>query len=275
MEIDVKGKYDQCFEANRARWNAMAKTHATSGFYDVPGFLAGNSSLREIERDRLGGLVKGKKLLHLQCHNGQDTLSWTRLGAEATGTDFSPEALTNARGFAKQTGLEARFIELNSMELPGPLAGEQFDFAVATWGVFPWLPDVSLIVNELAKLLKPGGALYIAEFHPVLEALDWDRFIFGYPYFNSGPTREELSLSYTGDLVAAKGMEEYFWNHSLSEFLNACLQAGLRIAAFEEYDYSPWNCFPNLVETGKDRYQFKGYEGKIPMAFELLAEKPA
>ena len=39
----------------------------------------------------------GKSLLHLHCHFGLDTLSFTRLGAEVTGVDFSEPAIEAAR----------------------------------------------------------------------------------------------------------------------------------------------------------------------------------
>ena len=67
-------------EMNRAGWDQRVKTHFESRFYDVEGFLAGNTSLREIELAELSD-VGGKRLLHLQCHFGMDTLSWSRQGA--------------------------------------------------------------------------------------------------------------------------------------------------------------------------------------------------
>ena len=79
-------------DMNRAAWNRRAKVHFESAFYDVPGFLAGNTSLREIELAELPD-VKGRRLLHLQCHFGLDTLSWARLGAHCTGVDISPVKL--------------------------------------------------------------------------------------------------------------------------------------------------------------------------------------
>ena len=62
------------FEMNRIGWDLRTPAHVESTFYDVDGFLAGNTSLREIELLELGE-VKGKSLLHLQCHFGLDTLS--------------------------------------------------------------------------------------------------------------------------------------------------------------------------------------------------------
>lgn len=80
------------FETNKATWNEKTKIHVESGMYDLEAFKNGASSLMPYELKALGD-VKGKSLLHLQCHFGQDTLSWSRLGANCVGVDISDEAL--------------------------------------------------------------------------------------------------------------------------------------------------------------------------------------
>src|SRR5262245_13971921 len=95
-------------KANRDRWDELTPIHARSGYYDLDGFKAGRSSLRSIEREELTD-VGGKSLLHLQCHFGQDTLSWARLGADVTGVDFSEQAITLARSLSRELGLAGRF----------------------------------------------------------------------------------------------------------------------------------------------------------------------
>ena len=82
-------------EVNRNSWNNKTEAHLASEFYDMDGFLAGNSSLNSIELALLGDL-KGKKVLHLQCHFGQDTISLNRLGAEVVGVDLSDKAIDKA-----------------------------------------------------------------------------------------------------------------------------------------------------------------------------------
>lgn len=70
--------------------------HLKSDFYDVEGFLKGESSLNDIELGLLGD-IKGKSILHLQCHFGQDTISLGRLGANVTGVDYPIKRLTMQR----------------------------------------------------------------------------------------------------------------------------------------------------------------------------------
>src|SRR5688572_811064 len=95
---------------NRSSWDARVPVHAASRFYDLPAFKAGESSLQAVERELVGD-VRGKSLLHLQCHFGMDTLSWARLGAQVTGVDFSGQAVTLARALADELHLPARFVE--------------------------------------------------------------------------------------------------------------------------------------------------------------------
>ena len=73
--------------------------------------------LHRVEVEELGD-VRGKSLLHLQCHFGLDTLSWARRGASVTGVDFSPKAIALARSLAVECGIAATFIESNVYQLP-------------------------------------------------------------------------------------------------------------------------------------------------------------
>ena len=84
--------YQKYFDANKEGWNKRTAVHKESSFYNVAEFKKGLSSLNKIELEEVGN-VKGKTLLHLQCHFGMDTLSWAREGALVTGVDISDEAI--------------------------------------------------------------------------------------------------------------------------------------------------------------------------------------
>ena len=94
------------FEANRKLWNEKTPVHLSSEMYDMEAFRAGKNTLMPADLAALGD-VKGKRLLHLQCHFGQDTLSWARLGADVTGVDLSDTAIEAARELSSELGLEA------------------------------------------------------------------------------------------------------------------------------------------------------------------------
>ena len=76
------------FEANKALWNKKTSIHKDSSFYNLKGFKNGDTVLTPIEISELVD-VKGKTMLHLQCHFGMDSLNWARLGAVVTGVDLS------------------------------------------------------------------------------------------------------------------------------------------------------------------------------------------
>ena len=116
-------------QANRRLWDAWTKIHEKSQFYDLEEFKAGCNTLKSIEIEELG-IVDGKSLLHLQCHFGQDSFSWARLGAKVTGVDFSDEAIQLAQDLAKDLDIRARFICADIYDLPDVL-DEQFDIEFA------------------------------------------------------------------------------------------------------------------------------------------------
>ena len=106
------------YEANRSLWEVWTAIHADGEFYDLAGFRQGGIRLRDEEIEAVGD-VRGKTLLHLQCHFGIDTLSWARLGATVTGADFSPAAIGLARELAADLGIDdAHFVESNLYDLP-------------------------------------------------------------------------------------------------------------------------------------------------------------
>jgi 2-polyprenyl-3-methyl-5-hydroxy-6-metoxy-1,4-benzoquinol methylase len=87
---------------NRANWDDRVPVHLASEFYDLDGFRSGASSLRPFEVAEAGD-VAGRRLVHLQCHVGLDTLSWARNGALVTGLDFSEPAIEAACRRSRRT----------------------------------------------------------------------------------------------------------------------------------------------------------------------------
>ncbi|RME95173.1 MAG: class I SAM-dependent methyltransferase [Bacteroidetes bacterium] len=257
--------------ANRAYWNTLAEQHFDSEFYNNNAFLSTQNSLNEIELALLGNDLSGQRVLHLQCHFGQDTLSLARLGAEVTGIDLSDVAIAKAYELAKRTGLKARFLESDVQRIDEVLGDEQFDLIFSSYGTIGWLPKVDRWAQLIAQYLSPGGRFVFAEFHPVVWMMAEDFTHVKYPYFNREVIYEEPIESYGGAQVGA-GQGNYSWNHDLGEVLGALLDAGLQLTHFSEYDYSPYDCFPGTVKSDKG-FQIKGLEGKLPMVYALEARK--
>ncbi|WP_026808874.1 class I SAM-dependent methyltransferase [Arenibacter latericius] len=255
---------------NRASWNNRVEAHLNSAFYDLDGFLNGKSSLNKIELDLLPD-VKGKSILHLQCHFGQDTISLSRLGAITTGVDLSDKAIEAAKKIATDTNSNATFICCDIYDLPKYL-NQQFDIVFTSYGTIGWLPDLMEWSKIVSQFLKPGGEFVFVEFHPTVWMFDDDFKKIAYNYFNSGAIIETEQGTYA-DKDAEIEQEYVMWNHSLSEVINNLILAGLEIKSFEEFDYSPYNCFNHTVEIEPGKFRIKHLENKIPMVYALVATK--
>ena len=127
----IMENYDQYFEANKELWNQRTAIHKDYSFYDVTGFKAGANVLTPVELTEVGS-VKGKSLLHLQCHFGLDTMSWSRLGAKCTGVDLSNEAIKLAKEINEELGLDAKFVCCNVYDLREHL-NEKFDIVFTSY----------------------------------------------------------------------------------------------------------------------------------------------
>jgi 2-polyprenyl-3-methyl-5-hydroxy-6-metoxy-1,4-benzoquinol methylase len=263
-------QYQQFFEANKELWNQRTVVHKDSSFYDVPAFINGKSSLNKIELDGLGD-VAGKKILHLQCHFGMDTLSLARMGAKVTGVDLSDTAIAEARKLNEELGLDVEFICCNVYDLKDHLK-EQFDIVFTSYGVIGWLPDLNKWANIISHYTKPGGFFYMAEFHPVVWMLDENFEKVKYYYHNQELIEIDSEGSYTDGSADVKG-KEYSWNHSISEVLNSLINHELQLSFFNEYSYSPYPCFNNIIQGADGNWRVKGLEDKIPVVYSLKANR--
>lgn len=257
-------------EINKKTWNEKTEVHVDSAFYDNENFINGKSSLNTIELELLGDIL-GKKILHLQCHFGQDTLSMARMEAIVTGVDLSNKAIETAQELNNKLNLNAQFICSDIYNLPNNLTGE-FDIVFTSYGTIGWLPDLDKWAKVITHFLKPNGKFIMADFHPVVWMYDNDFKDVFYSYFNIEPIIEEETGTY-GDRNAAIETKTITWNHPTSEVLNSLIQNGLQINSFNEYDYSPYNCFNETEEFEPGKFRIKHFGNKIPMVFSIEATK--
>ncbi|RMG79940.1 MAG: class I SAM-dependent methyltransferase [Bacteroidetes bacterium] len=262
------------FETNRKLWDAKTPIHLKAPMYKLEQFKKTKNGLEKIVLDALADQVAGHSMLHLQCHFGQDTLSFAHLGARVTGVDFSPEAIKTARRLARDLDLDARFILSNIYDLPQHL-DEQFDFVFTSYGTIVWLPDLTKWAQLINRYLKPGGTFYIAEFHPYFYTFNFENWQIEYPYFNPGTPFEDVETGTYADRSADIQLKEYFWCHALAETLQPLLDEGLVLKAFREFDYTPWDCFPGLRERAPGEFVIDKFSDlRLPYIFSFKMEKP-
>jgi len=251
---------------NKEAWDKRTKVHVDSKFYDVEAFKDGKTSLNTIELEQLGN-VEGKTLLHLQCHFGQDTLSWARQGAKVTGVDLSTEAIEQANKLNSSLKLDARFIAQDIYQF-GCENTEEFDFVFTSYGVLCWLHDLNHWAKIIASSLVAGGEFHLVEFHAFNDLLS------GYSYFPQADPDVEDEGTYTENCDGTKSTM-VTWAHSLSEIINALISADLTIESFKEYPYSPYNCFENLEHVTGKGFQMLHKGQHVPLLYSIKARKSA
>lgn len=283
--------FNEIHEANRLTWNAGTQAH-NSHKADQAAFLrSGGSTLYPEERGLLGDLA-GKKLVHLQCNSGQDTLCLSRLGAIATGVDISDTAIEFAARLSADSGIPAAFIREDVYDwLEGAAqSGECFDIAFSSYGAFCWLSDLNLWAKGIAAILKPGGRFVLVDFHPIATTHD-ENYVRVEPYFLDGRkmTRYETGISdyvaESGSALAPSGYLEgvknfqnpypaYEFTWTIADILTALIDAGLRLTAYREYPYMNGDrMFHDMQEApGKRMYPAPGVPS-LPLMFALRAEK--
>ena len=255
---------------NRANWDDRVPIHLASSFYDLAGFRAGVSSLRAFEPGEVGD-VRGRRLVHLQCHIGLDTLSWARRGARVSGLDFSAPAISAASSLAASLGLPARFVVSDVYDAVSAFGGERFDIVYTGIGALVWLPDVVGWARVVAGLLEPGGFVYLVEGHPFAQILDdASGRVVTRDYFSREPVVEDYPYSYT-DGPALEHTTEVEFQHGLGEIITALAEAGLRIEFVHEWDFEVFGRFDVLQRRDDGTYRLPAGQPRVPMLYSLRA----
>lgn len=269
----TSGGADEWLELNRLAWDERVPLHVGSAFYDTETFLAGRSSLRAFERDEVGA-VDGKTLLHLQCHFGQDTLSWAREGARVTGLDFSEPAVEQARRLATEAGIDAEFVVANVYDAAEAVGGRTFDVVYTGLGALVWLPDIARWAAACSSLVAPGGFLYLAEFHPIIDVFDDDELEVVEPYFGVEARRWDTPGSYVDHEAATEHNTTWEWTHPISEVVTALIEVGLRLEFLHEHPMTLWQRFPFLERRGDGTFHLPAGQPSLPMLYSLRAAQP-
>ena len=105
----------------------------------------------------------GSRVLDVACGTGNVSLPLARAGAVVTGVDIATNLLEQARGRAVEEDLSATFDEGDAEQLPYKDAS--FDAVVSMFGAM-FAPRPELVASELARVLRPGGLLGMANWNP-------------------------------------------------------------------------------------------------------------
>ncbi len=269
-EKQLTNKEEQQIEANKTAWGTLSKDH----YEHFKIKLADKDfKLNPMVEEELGN-VRGKKILHLQCNTGADSILLARKGAIVTGVDLVPENMHYARELAKDFGIEdIEFITSDVLKLTEVHSGE-YDIVMTTDGAIGWLSDLNQWGKVIAQFLNDEGFFYLHDSHPFMgifdeEALDRGELEPRYPYFQMSGDYESTIGGYASE---EKKAENYFWGHQLSTIVNGLLSGELYITYIKEYD----RCVSGMGGSKTDVNGLCYYpelEGKLPIVFSLKAEK--
>ncbi len=256
---------------NRRAWNEIAQVRS-QGFPPEEFFASGQTTLgpRVIQATRaVFGDLAGLRVIHLQCATGEDTLSWSVLGAEAVGVDISDQQIEIARQKAAQAGLSTRFVPADIYDLPAALPADlrrPYDLVFTGGGAIVWLPNLARWAEIVAGLLRPGGRLLLDDEHPV-SGCRWvengqlqiasDYFARSHPETGTGWSH------FKGGEHARETKYEFIW--PLGDIVTALAQAGLIIERLDEYPGGPEWRYGELQKAAN----------RLPGTFQIQARKDA
>lgn len=282
----------QRHEANRVSWNAATVAH-NSHKSDQAGFLRNGGSTLFPEEIELLGDITGKRLVHMQCNAGQDTLSLAQRGAVVTGVDISDEAIDFATTLAADSGIPGTFVRSDIYDWfdAAQTAGERFDIAFCSYGAICWLSDLNRWAEGVAAVLVLGGRLVVVDFHPAFMMFD-EQLKHAYSYFAEDEPHEWEEgvgdyVAMSGDALAPSGyregvrdfknpnpVHEYQWH--LGALFTALLEAGMSIDQFHEYPFTNGAKFiEGMQEKPGRRMYLPSQIPSIPLMYGLVTTKRA
>ncbi len=163
----------------------------------------------EIETELVFDLLPppaGKKVLDVGCGTGNFSFKLARQGCEVTGIDVSPHMLWRALRKSADSGLPVSFCQADALDLP--FSDDHFD-AVYSVTTFEFIGDRAAAVEELRRVLKPGGRMVVGT---IADDSPWGRAyraaaekdpesVFRHADF---PTRSELERMRGDEVIASE-----------------------------------------------------------------------
>jgi SAM-dependent methyltransferase len=253
-------------ETNRASWNRATRAHNSHRGDQAAAFRQGHNSLYQ-EETRLLGNLTGRRVAHLMCNCGQDTLSIKAhlKPASILGVDISDEAVDFARNLVRDTGIEADFLRADIFtwfDEFDPAGDALFDTVFMSYGTLCWLSDIRRWARGVAKTLKPGARLVLIDFHSMMTMFEtgWTPQYpaLGGRHVHSPGVGDYIGESYDeyggaaqageeneGESQSKNEAHEYAWG--LGDVLSALLEAGLRLEHIAEHDHcNGWKMAPDM-----------------------------
>jgi SAM-dependent methyltransferase len=276
FETDV----EQMMLVNQANWDQRAPIHAASGFYGLDGSREPDSWFADYEWRDLGPL-DGVDLVHLQCHLGVESVALARRGARVVGLDISGESVVHARSVAGRFGVGVEYVQANVYDAVEALGYRTFDVIYTGKGALCYLPDLAAWAEVVARLLRPGGVLYLVEFHPLLYSLgvvppadNSQELLLRNDYLGGGGVeKRDATYTYTDGPPLPDARTAYEWRHGVGDVVSALVGAGLSIDHLRESATLPWPRWRGMVRQPDGWFRLPDTMPRIPLLYALSARK--
>jgi SAM-dependent methyltransferase len=258
---------------NRRAWDvANQKYVGESDAVLAWGLADDGGTLLAIERELLHDvLAAGGDVVHLQSGNAADDFGLLAEGASSViGVDFSNVVVATAQARSAEVGAAATYVVGDALAVP--LRAGCADLVYTGKGALMWLSDLGVWATEVQRLLRPGGACFVYEAHPMAAVWTGDadepRLVPSVDYF--GGTR--INTSFPASAIARFGdadtpdAVEHQW--PLSTILQSLVDAGLALAQVGEHPEPFWRPADGSPAAA-------AWKGTLPNSVSILAVRAA
>ncbi len=166
--------------------------------------------------------LNGKNVIDVGCGGGILSESLAQSGANVTGIDLAPALIEIAKLHLHESNLQVNYECINVADKATQCAGT-FD-VVTCMELLEHVPDPMGIIQNCAKLLKPGGVAFFSTLNRTLK----------------GYALGVLAAEYILKLVP-KGTHDYAQFIKPSELRSMLEQCGLNMVDIKGLDYNPFN----------------------------------
>jgi len=195
--------------------------------------LTVDEALRSVNEEGIELQISGAKVLCLAASGGQQSTAFGLLGAHVTVFDLSESQLEKDEKTAEVYGFPITTVQGDMRNLHA-FAPDSFDIVWLAHGI-NFVPDARAVINEVARVLFPGGFFRLEITNPYAHGL-WDKwngkgYLVTEPYVDGGEIVQEDPFweveSPNGNRSKIRGPREF--RHSLATIVNSLVTNGLRI----------------------------------------------
>lgn len=187
------------------------------------------------------GDVSNLRVVDLGCGEGITCRSLAQRGAQfVVGVDISPAMIAAARSEKTLASAPIEYV-ISSISNVSVLDPGSFDCVVAVMSLMD-LPNISAAMETAKRLLKEAGVFVFSITHPMWDRKDaeWERSLSGSwrlkvgDYFDTKSLLDRWSFSLPDGTPAHEPFEIPCYPRTVSEYLNAAVNAGMRLDRLAE-----------------------------------------